>query len=257
LAQLASTSAFASRRRGGCRPPAPFGWGSPTYRIVTSDVPRRSAAPTVGSPSHAGSPFRPSFAGLGRHHRSARTARPRACLRHGTETAQDVFHRRGPRSCDRGGGLDANGFECAFVFRHLFACCDGIHSRPTTWISASRYPARSRTPCGTRARWAGKMLLTDFCNLPLTRAPACIARLPRWPPLARLPRPMERAPADDSSHGAFDDAPRASTDAYSAFAQARGRAPQNPGGLPIGRALEGCSSVCGIVLRRRSVGIDL
>jgi len=224
---------------------------------VTSDAPSRSAAPTVGSPSHAGSPFRPSFAGLGRHHRSARTARPRACLRRGTETAQDVFHRHGPRSCDRGGDLAQTGSSAL--------PSSGTCSRAAMGSTAVRRrgppphatPARSRAPCGARARWAGRMLLTDFCNLPLTRAPACIARLPRWPPLARLPRPMERTPADGSDHGALDGAPRASTDANSALAQARGRTPQNPGGLPIGRALEGCPSVCGIVLRRRSVGIDL
>lgn len=69
-----------------------------------------------------------------------------------------------------------------------------------------------------------------------TRAPACIARLPRWPPLAQLPRPMGRTPAGDSSHGALDGAPRASTDAYSALATRRGRTPQNPGGLPIGKS---------------------
>lgn len=50
--------------------------------------------------------------------------------------------------------LDANGFECAFVFRHLFACCDGIHRRPTTWISASRYP-RSLTNALRRPRSLG------------------------------------------------------------------------------------------------------
>jgi len=181
---------------------------------VASDAPCRSAAPTVGSPSHAGSPFRPSFVGLGRHHRSARTARPRACLRRGTvrpgtssigmahdlATAVDDLAQTGSSALSSSGTCSRAAMGSTAVRRR------GSPPHAT--------PARSRTPCGARARWAGRMLLTDFCNLPLTRAPACIARLPRWPPLAQLPRPMERTPADGSGHGALDGAPRASTDAY-------------------------------------------
>lgn len=53
-----------------------------------------------------------------------------------------------------------------------------MRRRPTTRTRASRYPARSRTPFDALARWTGKMVLTDFCNRPSTRAPAMTARFP-------------------------------------------------------------------------------
>lgn len=181
-------------------------------------------------------PLSPVFRRAGRHHRSARTALPHACLRRETGTAQGVFHRHGPRSCDRGGRLDANE-SCALV-------PSGTSSRAAMGSTAVR--RRGSPPHATpldRERLATPSLVgRGGCSSPTsatylsTRAPACIARLPRWPPLAQLPRPMGRTPAGDSSHGALDGAPRASTDAYSALATRRGRTPQNPGGLPIGKS---------------------
>jgi hypothetical protein len=57
------------------------------------------------------------------------------------------------------------------ALRHPFTCCDGTRRRPRWWISASRYPALPRDASRRRALGVGEMLLTDFCNRHVARAP--------------------------------------------------------------------------------------
>lgn len=126
-------------------------------------------------------------------------------------------------------------------FRHRFACCDEARRRPTTRASASRY-SRGHERLSTPAPSAEKVLLTDFCNRPTSRAPATDRSIPGvFGPLSRsahIQRSHLRRIRRGVSHLTVRSALRSNS--RSRFPPIRRlRASLNPGGLRYRRALEG------------------
>jgi len=139
-------------------------------------------------------------------------------------------------------------------FRHRFACCDEARRRPTTRASASRYSrgherlrrAAFAIPASTPAPSAEKVLLTDFCNRPTSRAPATDRSIPGvFGPLSRSAH-IQRSHLRRTRRGVSHLTVRSAlwSNSRSRFPPIRrSRASLNPGGLRYRRALEGTPPV--------------
>jgi hypothetical protein len=142
-------------RGGGCRPPAPFGWGSPTHRHTTSDASCRSTVPTrelLPAPTAPGPVFRQAQW----HCRFARAALPRAGLGRVTETTRDAFHQLGPQPCDRGRRPRANVSARVLPSGTDSRAAMGSSRRPTTLKLRLTLPTQARGRLSTPASVNGE-----------------------------------------------------------------------------------------------------
>jgi len=190
--------------RVGCRPPAPFGWGSRTRRrdlwhpLSLRDRSREGSVPLVrpSSPSFVGSPVQPRCQDPTRH----RPVRASAGLSPG-RLPSARFSTLRPSEESRG--------PC-YVLAKLLAPLSPDSFGPSS-SGTGRRPALSRAASvclSAPLRGAKKMLLTDFCNRLTIRAPVnrsiterttCVALTPQALPLAvpgaETPNPTSVRPA--------------------------------------------------------------